>query len=45
MGKQTLKEKIVEFIGSVGWKLFCWSYPGGEKQYLEDIYEDAIRRD
>jgi hypothetical protein len=45
MNPPTLKEKIVEFIGHIGWKMFCWSYPGGEKAYLDDIYEDALRRE
>ena len=44
MGKQTLKEKIVAYIGHIGWKLFCWSYDGGESQYLLYVYEDAKRR-
>lgn len=45
MGKPTLKQRAVEFIGHIGWKLFCWSYDGGEEAYLHDVYEDAIRRD
>ena len=43
MNPPTLKEKIVDLIGSIGWKLFCWSYQGGEKQYFLDIQEDIMR--
>ncbi len=42
MGKESLKDKVIRFIGHIGWKLFCWSYKGGEKQYLDDVYEDAV---
>lgn len=41
MGKLTLKEKIVGFIGHIGWKMFCWSYPGGENQYLLDMAREV----
>lgn len=43
MGQQTLKEKIVSYIGHIGWLMFCWSYYGGEKQYLADFEEHCLR--
>jgi hypothetical protein len=42
MGKQTLKQKLVGFIGHIGWRIFCWSYTGGEKQYLDDVQKEAL---
>ena len=43
MGKLTLKDMLKQFIGHIGWKLFCWNYPGGEQQYLDDVYITAVR--
>jgi hypothetical protein len=38
--KQNLKDKLRGIIGNIGWKLFVWSYPGGQSQYLDDIYHE-----
>lgn len=48
MGKESIKDKLINFIGYIGWRMFCWSYPGGEDQFREDLYEnicDEIRSD
>ena len=44
MGKETFKDKIIGFIGHIGWRLFCWSYAGGEEQYFIDSDADHLRR-
>lgn len=44
MGSLTFIDKIKALINSISWKLFCWSYRGGEIQYLKDIHYYCIRR-
>lgn len=44
MNPPSFKKKFVSFIGYIGWKMFCWSYPGGERQYLCDVLDDAERQ-
>lgn len=45
MGKQTLKQRILEFIGGIGWDLFIWAnYDGSENRYFKAIEFDILTR-
>lgn len=43
MGKESLGDKIINWLNGIGWKLFVSTYPGGEDQYFMDIKEDTFR--
>ena len=38
MGKETLKQKIMDFIAGVSYKIFLWSINKTEHEYWTEIY-------
>jgi nitrogen fixation-related uncharacterized protein len=43
MGQPTLLDKIREFIGGIGFRVFLWSINSTQDEYIEMILEDARR--
>lgn len=41
MGEDTLLEKLIKYIGHIGWRVFVWAEWGGS----EDKYHNAIEYD
>ena len=39
MGSLTLKEKIKQWIASIGWQLFMWGNDITVEEYWNEIYE------
>jgi hypothetical protein len=43
MGKQTLTEKLREWIGGIGWRVFLWSIRMTATEYIAAVVEDENR--
>jgi nitrogen fixation-related uncharacterized protein len=43
MGKQTLFDRLREWVGGVGFRVFLWSIRATQDEYIEMILEDARR--
>ena len=39
MGELSLLDRLVQFIGGIGWRVFIWSLPYSEDEYFDRIYE------
>lgn len=44
MGPQTLLERIREWIGGIGWRLFLWGMNLTADSYWKQIYEQEKMR-
>ena len=38
MGKQSIVDKVKDFIAGIGWKLFLWGSEFTAEEYWETIY-------
>jgi hypothetical protein len=43
MAQPNTWQRIREWIGHIGWRLFLWGYNMTEAEYLADVYEEAAR--
>ena len=43
MGEYSLIEKVKEFFGNCGWKVFLWSRGWTEEQYIKEIKSEIVR--
>jgi hypothetical protein len=43
MGRQTLCDRLREWLGGIGFRVFLWSINATQDEYIEMILEDARR--
>ena len=43
MGKQSMLDRVREWVGGVGFRVFLWSIRATQDEYIEMILEDARR--
>jgi hypothetical protein len=43
MGKPSLANRLREWIGGIGFRIFLWSMEMTQDEYIEQILEDAHR--